>query len=253
MSTLFAQLLHAAWNKKVQFGVGTKNIPNKVSQIHADAGDDRLNCSFVCRISPVGLPCIDVPPTLYKATLILSSSFFQLTSNNIENDQELEWRSRLAAIHGSNPDSRYSRLLASDAIRKYLELNRKRGLYNCNHCAASFQLVYDLALHFDDKQVQRDYPCRATGCPYGVLNFSTVNERNRHESLVHGEKRNVCDICHQAFSRVDQLNAHIQRTHKNPNSRYNRKLLKKQGKTKRSLPSLSGFPDRKLSIDYLIN
>lgn len=165
---------------------------------------------------------------------------------------------RLVSRFKKDRNSRYYRIIASSEIKDYIVKNRKRGLYNCNHCKLSFQTIYDLALHFDYYNVARSYYCNSPGCPYTVLGFASSNECNRHLNSVHGEKSHVCPDCTQAFSRVDQLNAHISRTHKNPHSRFNKKLYKQ--KSMNFIPnqySMSSIPPTppssqgaSLTVDY---
>lgn len=142
----------------------------------------------------------------------------------------------LVARFKDDPQSRYHKIITDFHIKEYILKNRKRGLYNCNHCKSSYQNIYDLALHFDFYNVTRSFYCSYKGCPYTVLGFASSNECNRHLNSVHGDKSHACPDCTQAFSRIDQLNAHIARTHKNPHSRFNKKLSKQK-----SMSSVNGI------------
>ncbi|GMM35313.1 hypothetical protein DASC09_026380 [Saccharomycopsis crataegensis] len=145
---------------------------------------------------------------------------------------------RLVSQFAHDKNSKYYKLCHNQEIVNYLQINRKRGLYNCNHCKHSFANVYELALHFDFYNVNRQYYCDSYGCPYAILGFASSNECNRHLNSVHGEKNHVCCECGVKFSRIDQLNAHVSRTHRNPHSRFNKKLSKQNstGKFRNNFP-----------------
>ncbi|KAK9457869.1 hypothetical protein V1511DRAFT_491095 [Dipodascopsis uninucleata] len=123
----------------------------------------------------------------------------------------------------------------------------KKGVYKCNHCSEKFNTMEQFYTHISTANVARPFKCTDQSCPWSRVGFPNRNECSRHIKHQHHGARYACSYewCTKKFPRKDSRNRHEKLVHEKPDSRLNRKLMRRrleeEKKMARNIESVSGL------------